>query len=322
MAEFDLIHIENQIRQMPTITQKLDYWNSIRKQYSDTEFLKMLNGVTPFFVPLYIPEPIYKEHFYDVVNEPEFTFWFIKYYAQSYLDIILERDEIRENLRGNSEKFVKTRLNKIKDFENRAETLWAESKVKLDSYSYNFHSQYYKEIEYLRIKNQYYETHALSDVHSCGSQTLFIYAEHILLKKNLENQALSNNENTLGPLKPLCFDDIKKSQNLLIPKVSIQNVYDHFKQLTSMTNKMDEFYLTEKQLLIFIDSTFIKKKTIRQNFNCTGIIKKEVRKIFYKFYFDNKNKEGNKTKIKRKYFNIMNDSFNGFNENDYTDFAK
>lgn len=117
-------------------------------------------------------------------------------------------------------------------------------------------------------------------------------------------------------------EDLLNKQNQLIPKVPILDVYNHFNVLTEATNKHNEFYLTPEQLLIFIQSVFIDKKPIKQDFNCKGIIKKTVRNIFYKFYFSNKNKERNESMIKRKYFNIMNDAFKGFNENDYTDFAK
>ncbi|MBE7628431.1 hypothetical protein [Tenacibaculum piscium] len=117
-------------------------------------------------------------------------------------------------------------------------------------------------------------------------------------------------------------EQLFKMQNNLIPKVSIENVYNHFKILTELTNKKDVFYLRNSQLITFIKSTFIDKKPIKQDFNGKPRTKKEVREIFYDFYFNNKNKETNQTSIKRKYFNIMNDSFYGFNKNDYTDFAK
>ena len=111
-------------------------------------------------------------------------------------------------------------------------------------------------------------------------------------------------------------------QNKLIPKVSISDVFNHFEVLTKTTNKNDEFYLTNSQLTTFIKSTFIDLKPIKQDFNCKGFQKNKVRKVFYKFYFKNVKLETNQTSLKRKYFNIMNNAFNGFNENDYTDFAK
>jgi hypothetical protein len=124
------------------------------------------------------------------------------------------------------------------------------------------------------------------------------------------------------PETKITKEQLLKEQNNLIPKVSIDEVFNHFEVLTKQTNKNDEFYLTNEQLLIFIKSTFVDKKPIKQDFNCKGIKKKIIRKVFYDFYFGKKNKETNQTRLKRKYFNIMNDAFNGFNKNDYTDFAK
>src|SRR5690606_29265354 len=120
------------------------------------------------------------------------------------------------------------------------------------------------------------------------------------------NDVLNSEQNETLPLqqsekpKPeLKEDEIIKSQNNLIPKVSISEVFEHFKVLTEMTNKYDEFYLNNEQLLIFIKSTFIDLNPIKQKFNCKGFVKKDIRTIFYKFYFKHKNKETNQTRLKR-----------------------
>ena len=145
-----------------------------------------------------------------------------------------------------------------------------------------------------------------------------------------EKLGAKNNHGTEEPIKTnefkegkvLTVESILKEQNKLLPKISIEEVFNHFKTLTTSTNKNSQFYLTNEQLLIFINSTFIEQKPIKQKFNCKGIYKKDLRKIFYNFYFNNKLKETNLTRLKRKYFNIMNEGFEGFTENDYTDFAK
>jgi hypothetical protein len=117
-------------------------------------------------------------------------------------------------------------------------------------------------------------------------------------------------------------EDIFEMQNNLITNINIEDVFKHFEILTKTTNKQNKFYLRNEQLLIFIKSTFVDLKPLKQDFNCKTFVKKNIRKVFYDFYLHNKNKETNQTSIKRKYFKIMNDAFNGFNENDYTDFAK
>lgn len=141
--------------------------------------------------------------------------------------------------------------------------------------------------------------------------------------KVLSTNNAANIVETLKPQKNNFYnEEIFEMQNNLIPKMDISKAYNHFEVLTKTTNKNNEFYLTHAQLLNFVKTTFVDKNPIKQHFNCKGFKKKKVRKIFYDFYFENKNNESNHTSIKRKYFNIMNDAFYGFNEHDYTDFAK
>lgn len=146
------------------------------------------------------------------------------------------------------------------------------------------------------------------------------------LTENTEGIIANKATNVVDTLKPqkndLYKEEIFEMQNNLIPKMDISKAYNHFEVLAITTNKNNEFYLTHAQLLNFIKTTFVDKNPIKQHFNCKGFKKKKVRKIFYDFYFENKNNESNHTSIKRKYFNIMNDAFYGFNEHDYTDFAK
>lgn len=122
--------------------------------------------------------------------------------------------------------------------------------------------------------------------------------------------------------KVFTVEELYKKQNKLTTKISLQEVYNHFKILAEKTNKKNQYYLTPEQLLIFINSTFTELKPIKQSFSCDDFVKKDIRKIFYEFYCKFKNRERNETKIKRKYFNILDESFTGFNENDYIDFAK
>ncbi|OFX55461.1 MAG: hypothetical protein A2046_12335 [Bacteroidetes bacterium GWA2_30_7] len=141
---------------------------------------------------------------------------------------------------------------------------------------------------------------------------------------SIENELskFKNKSDSSQQQKALKLSDILENQNNLIPKVSINDVYCHFKVLTEETNKFGEFYLTNEQLLIFIKSTFIDKIPIKQELNCKSFNKKYIRKIFYQFYQNCKNKETNLTKLKRKYFSILDESLVGFNEIDYNDFNK
>jgi len=166
--------------------------------------------------------------------------------------------------------------------------------------------------------NEYFEFNYITTNQELAlfCQKLINFIDKFNLKDKEPQQSKSNTQKTLN------IKSIKKEQNNLIPKVSIDEVFNHFEILTKTTNRSDEFYLTNEQLLTFINATFVECKPIEQDFNCNGFVKKNIRSVFYDFYFKNKNKEPNQTKIKRKYFNIMDNAFYGFNENDYTDFSK
>jgi len=122
-----------------------------------------------------------------------------------------------------------------------------------------------------------------------------------------------NGENTIQLNKTkLIKDDILKMQNILIPKVSLEYVYDFFSVLIE-PNKKGAFYLDPQKLLIFIKSTFVEKQPIPQDFNVKlKLDKKDIRSIFRKFQDNCYDYDYKKTKIKRKYFDIMFKGFNGF----------
>jgi hypothetical protein len=128
-----------------------------------------------------------------------------------------------------------------------------------------------------------------------------LFQKH-LLGKNIQKEDRSE----------LKKEDILKMQNNLIPKISLEYVYDFFKVLIE-PNKKGAFYLDEQKLLIFIESTFVNKKPIQQSFNIPfSNDKKDVRSVFRKFYDNCYDLEYDKKNVNRKYFDIMNNAFTGF----------
>lgn len=110
-------------------------------------------------------------------------------------------------------------------------------------------------------------------------------------------------------------EDLLKKRNNLIPDVGLDLVYDFFSVLIKKPNKKGRFYLSERKLLIFIESTFIEEKPTLQYFDVPfSKDKKDVRSVFKKFQDYCYNYEYNKTNVKTKYFGIMNDAFKGFSE--------
>lgn len=117
-------------------------------------------------------------------------------------------------------------------------------------------------------------------------------------------------------------ENLFQFENKLIPKISIEKVYNYFEILTTATNKDKIVYLTESQLVTFIKSTFIDLKPVKQDFNCIVYSKKDVRSVFYRFFTNNSKYENKLTGLKQKYFDILNNSFTGFNEADLKEFNK
>ena len=82
-----------------------------------------------------------------------------------------------------AESFINAELKRLNDFEAKAEILLYEGII--DIYKDYSYSEYAKEIEYLRIKADYYRTHAFPNVHAVGNTTVVLYTEHIYLKEYL-----------------------------------------------------------------------------------------------------------------------------------------
>ena len=133
------------------------------------------------------------------------------------------------------------------------------------------------------------------------------YKDYLILSLQSNNEKNNN----------LTKSSIMSKQNILIPDVNIDEVFNHFETLTKSTNRNDKFYLTNKQLLIFINATFIECKPIKQKFK--GSFSKDkidVRSVFRKFQDNCSLRENNNKHLKQKYFNILNKSFAGFNQTD------
>jgi hypothetical protein len=241
---------------------------------------------------------------------------------QTNFDNAPDKDDIDFEYSFNNEK--RNRQQKIKDIETVIE-LTNEFRDLVNDAMPNLEQEFERRLQDFKVKEaakdeeqRKLREERISKIVATTSQD----EERPQLQTNKENEKVLSppqTENKSSEL-PKTLEQLFGSQNLLIPKVPIKDVYEHFKILTEQTNKFNDFYLTKEQLFIFIKSTFIDKKPVKQKLK--SFIKKDIRTVFYKFYFNNMNNEGNHTRLKRKYFNIMNDAFEGFNENDYTDFHK
>ena len=197
MNKFNLKQAEQEIRKKATISDKLDYWKSIIDEYVNRPLIEQFGEKYPeeqeraiikqlfgndyeLIPPLLIPKQIYNEHFNNGLNEPEFTYWFLKYNAQKYFDTM-----IKPNLPDflNS---INLDLDKLNAFEKEAEQLYKDDIINIYYGSYN--SDYKNQIEFIRIKKGYYKKYTLQDVQQQANKTVILYAKHIYLKDILEKE--------------------------------------------------------------------------------------------------------------------------------------
>jgi hypothetical protein len=320
-----------------------------KKQRFQSDILKSIFGNYELWSSLQIQEPIYDEFFRDLENQDtEYQYWFMRFSAEEKFKAKLNSEDYKDmQASKNSNLLIIAELKEITDVEDKAYQIRAEmgatafneygkgfgylldfEKIvngEVDAWTYS--SEHIKYLEVLRIIGEvHYKKHFVPEG-NIGDLQAENYFKYILYKEHLE-ELLKNDSNNKKQQDREYFkstiskEQLFEEQNNLVTEVSIEEVYNHFEVLIKKTNKNDEFYLTKKQLITFIKSTFVDQEPIKQFFNCKGFVKKEIRTIFFNFYFHNKNKEKNEKAVKRKYFKIMNAAFYGFNENDYTDFAK
>lgn len=327
MIEFNLQLAETEIRKKQTITEKLDYWKSVidkhfndplTKQFGEYKFtfeqeqarkkqlVKLFGTNYSLFSPLLIPESIYNEHFENALNEPEFTYWFLQHNAQTCFDIEIKLKRLPEKLKTPlSKNFIKAELKKLNDFEQKAESLLHESKF--DIYDDYPSLEYAKEIEYLRIKADYYKSHALPLVHATGNNTtVVLYAEHIYLKQFLENEL-----NKALPPQPNKNETEQEQQPTFINNFdNIQpiEVYKHFK-----ANLVDKGYLTEQELNEYLKTAFELRTIPETLFKLKHTPKKQ--KIYTVFYTYYKDIAGKKHEQQTRYVELLGNYFEGYNPN-------
>ena len=150
----------------------------------------------PLISPLHIQKPVYDTYFKNGLENPEFTYWFLKYnaaqifdwYINDNKDIFKFQKKLNSNLR---ETFIKAELKKLNDLEEKANNLLLNDEV--DIYKYHQDSKYHNEVILLRVLDgKYYKRNTTFTVNTASEEAI-TYANHILLKPYLEKQ-LKNNQ--------------------------------------------------------------------------------------------------------------------------------
>lgn len=106
--------------------------------------------------------------------------------ASSVLENLKEEIKIKEKLQSPlRDQILKGEIKKITDLEERADRLL--EKGVIDIYAEQIDSNYSKEIEYLRIKANYYQSNVLPSL-DIDLEVVHVYATHIFLKDFLEKE--------------------------------------------------------------------------------------------------------------------------------------
>ena len=206
----------NELLNHETITQKLDYLKTIKHEFYD-EFEKVregLNGEESLFYSknentfryhifgnytlvtiLKIQEPVFEKYFKNGLNDPKFTFWFLKYRADQLFHRKINSKEYRNKFNSNLRtEFIKAELNVIEKDEQQAKDLLLKGEIDIyanyrggDGHLWTFNENI-KHIEILRVLDgRYYKNTTTHSINETGSDVL-AYFKHLLLKPYLEDQ--------------------------------------------------------------------------------------------------------------------------------------
>jgi hypothetical protein len=237
--ELFLMKLENELSQKPTITEKLNYWLEIKDNFKE---------FNPQLTSLSIPDSIYKIHFEMYENDVEFTYWLLKYSANSWFDAIKRVRNIDKKLDSLLAKdHIEAELKEINEFEEKAKANLKEKRF--DIYEFHYNSQYQDEIEYLRIIDKYYEKKGQINPLSIGeaqsnSKQVMAYAKHILLKNLLENK-LKELEQPAAPESPNIEEVEEKKESevkLGLREIALFNYYTETKITSNNANEKAEVY--------------------------------------------------------------------------------
>ena len=175
--------LQLQLEKFSSITEQLDYLKKIKEQSSLP--LEEVYG-EPVFTSLSIPEPLYLKFIKPSFNDPELTYWFLRYNASLILEQIKTEKNIAQKLQSPLRNTIlQGEIKKIQDVEGRAEQLLMGGTI--DIYSDLVPDQYKQEVEFLRIKANYYKTNPLLSIDT-DQPVVEVYAIHFLLKPLLEKE--------------------------------------------------------------------------------------------------------------------------------------
>lgn len=244
MSMLDLKTVERELKKLSTITEKLDYWNNvfieniakplneninksfqINMQNQKVLLTQLFGNKYTLITSICIPQKLYSVYFEPFKNKAEYSYWFLNRDADAYFKALIKGKNFEEKLISNIAKIhIEKELKQISEFESHAVKLFNDNAFdiyKKYSYTQYEYNQYKKEIEYLRIKENYYQNHYLSDEQFTIVKEL--YAIHVLFKDYLTNKQYEVSNN----LEP--FRLLEKDIKYLISEQQKDNIIEQLK---------------------------------------------------------------------------------------------
>ncbi|MDI9864416.1 hypothetical protein QM480_08765 [Flectobacillus sp. DC10W] len=143
---------------------------------------------------IFIPEDIYNKYFIEFESDPKYTMWFLKEHSKILFYYLYSSKDIGEAIERKDANHLKIFLKELIDFEVQAENYRTNYKINIyysgENTSHDrqaeLHYRFKKEIEYLRLKNGYYENHPIKNVHTSNNHTEEVFAKYFLFKAFIE----------------------------------------------------------------------------------------------------------------------------------------
>ena len=161
---------------------RLGYSHKFEK---DVELLckKIFPESTKFYTSVLIPDKLFEFNFEFAQNDPEFTFWFLKYNAKKYFESYILSDiyeDLESPLRN---EHVKGYLQELNNEEQIVKDLVSTHQI----HSSRDNPEFPRQTELLRILERYYEQNFLRDVFATDNITIELYARHVYFKDYLKS---------------------------------------------------------------------------------------------------------------------------------------
>lgn len=152
------------------------------KEEVETISFEIFPEANRLYTTLYIPDSLFRFNFEFVQDDPEYTFWFLKYNGKKHFESYI-MCEIYEDLQSPLRKeHIEGYLKELENVVKVVKELVSSHQI----HSSKHNPEFPKETELLRILEGYYELNPLNDVFSTDSVNVELYAKHIFLKDYLE----------------------------------------------------------------------------------------------------------------------------------------